>query len=392
MLKTLYFLCIVSLAFGQLVNLAGQGDRGVYLYDILIGVFALYGLLFLLKQKKLVIGKSYIYFLLFLLICVLSLVVSLFHYTVLELQTGIMYFLRYSCYIFAGLVVWNLVKMGLLTRKTIENSVIGLAIALTLFGFVQLVILPDFTVLDPVLGWDPHQNRLASTLFDPNFTGIILAIGFLLCLKRLFDGENGKKPGAGKVLIAILLAVGIFLTFSRSAWLATAVIVGIYGLVKSKTLLFLSLLLAFGAYFTVPRIQTRIAGATDPADSAQFRLVSWQNAWKISRDNLVTGVGFNNYKLVQQDYGFLTLDTVNTRSASGADSSLLFVLATTGIIGLIVYLVALFYPLVIYRHNTFYLSLLLCLILDSLFINSLFYPQVIFVYFSLLAVLENPKA
>ncbi|MFC1622168.1 O-antigen ligase family protein, partial [Patescibacteria group bacterium] len=129
--------------------------------------------------------------------------------------------------------------------------------------------------------------------------------------------------------------------------------------------------------------QTRIAGITDPADSASFRLISWKNTWEIAKDNLLFGVGFNAFKFAQEEHGFLTPDSARKYSATGSDSSLLLVLATTGILGLSVFLFGMFYP-VFAKRSLFLLIVTMSLFLESQFINSLFFPQILFLYLNML--------
>jgi O-antigen ligase len=149
-------------------------------------------------------------------------------------------------------------------------------------------------------------------------------------------------------------------------------------------LLYISLIVAFCAYFAVPRVQTRISGATDPADSARYRIESWRNAWEVSKDNLLFGVGFNNFKQAQKDMGILTSDKLLSHSASGSDSSLLLILATTGIPGLVVYIAGLISGVFKKKKLDIFVFAITCgILIDSLFINSLFYPQIMFLLFSI---------
>ena len=159
-----------------------------------------------------------------------------------------------------------------------------------------------------------------------------------------------------------------------------AIIVLVYGLLKYRWLLVISLLIGFSAYFFIPRVQTRISGTTDPADSARLRIVSWSNAWSIAEDNLLFGTGFNSFRYAQRDYGFLNPDTFEIHSGSGADSSLLFVLATTGIFGFILFFIGLIYPLFGSLKSEVLSTgaLLLGLLLHSQFVNSLFFPPIIY--------------
>ena len=236
-------------------------------------------------------------------------------------------------------MVFNIIENKMMSREKVFRSFVVSGVVLAFLGVIQLIILPDFTTLDPDLGWDPHKNRLASTFFDPNFVGAYC----VLCLTLLFDkfysvNKKSSKFEIRDVVFFLILLIALVLTFSRSAWGMFGVVVLIYGLFKSRVLLISAFFVAFLAYFAVPRVQTRLSGITDPADSASLRLDSWGNTVKIIKDNFWIGTGFNTYRYVQRDYGFLTPDNENVHSGAGSDSSLLFVFATTGVFGFLVYL------------------------------------------------------
>jgi len=378
MLKFSYYLCLASLALGQFSLFFKSDNTNLYLFDVLVMVFAFIGLISFLLAKRCEVPSVYYAFILFTFIAFISLFLALFKFNVNEVSVGAFYLFRFFSYLLSGIVIFNMLKNNLISREEVFKSIIISGLFLSIAGIIQLIVLPDFETLDPLLGWDPHKNRLASTFFDPNFTGAYLVICLSLLLDKMF---LNRKISLFESLSFLLLTVALLLTFSRSAWAMMAVVIFIYGVFKSKALLFVAILIAFLAYFAVPRVQTRISGATDPADSASFRLVSWRNALTIAQDNLLIGVGFNTYRYAQRDYGYLDIENPQSHSGSGADSSLLFVLATTGVFGLAVYLFALLNPLLINQRNYLYMALTSGLLVDSLFINSLFYPQIMFLYF-----------
>jgi len=384
MLKLSFYLCLAILIVGQFSLIAGSADTKFYFFDILVPLFATFGLVyFLLVKRSLKIPKYFVPFIIFCFIAICSLLFALSKFSPADVIVGSFYLIRFVSYLFSGIVIYNLLKVGKISDNEIYRAVVISGVFLAVAGFVQLYLLPDFTVLDPSLGWDPHKNRLAATFFDPNFVGQYLAV----CLVYFFDRYYKlKKISFADGLIFLVMLIAFFLTFSRSAWAMLGVIVFIYGALKSKSLLMVGLLIAFCAYFAVPRVQTRISGATDPSDSAKLRFVSWQNAWKIAKDNLWVGVGFNTYKFAQIDYGLLDVDSYSSHAASGTDSSLLLVLTTTGILGLLVYLTGLLLPVLEKgRDKIAYLAVCGGLLVGSLFINSLFFPQIMFLYFITLA-------
>lgn len=389
MLKGLFYITLSVLSLGQFTAIGKTGESNFYIFDILVLLFAVYGLVyFLLVKKSFNLPRSSYLFLFFTLSALVSLVLALPNFESSQIVIATLYFVRWVAYLLSSLVVFNMVGKKILTLETLENAVIYSGLFLAVAGFIQIIILPDFTTLDPSLGWDPHKNRLASTFFDPNFVGAY----FVICLTILLDRLVSKKDFKPISFLTILIA--LFLTFSRSAWGMFGLVILVYGVFKSRLLLLVSLFIAFLAYFAVPRIQTRISGITDPSDSAAYRLISWNNTWKIVQDNPTFGVGFNTFRYVQKDYGFLDVDTFLTHSGAGSDSSILFVLATTGIFGLVFYLLGLIYPVIeaFVKKSGWWLvvaSLVLGFLLESQFINALFYPQIMFVFLTTLFLVGN---
>jgi len=145
------------------------------------------------------------------------------------------------------------------------------------------------------------------------------------------------------------------------------------------------------AVFAVPRVQTRISGITDPQDSASFRLISWQNAWEITKDNWVFGVGYNAFRYAQRDYGFLDDANLASHSGAGSDSSLLLVWSTSGIIGLVFLMSSMlvYLSVALKSHDTLSLGIIISLALNSIFINSFFYPQILIVFILIVGVTLN---
>jgi len=294
--------------------------------------------------------------------------------------------------IYAGVyfVVSDLVRIVSGLRSQIANVLVFSGIVLALLGFAQLLVFPNLSDLDPALGWDPHQGRLVSTWLDPNFLGAYFVLCLSLLTGRFLDSRrNSTTP---RVLLAIsylLLGAALILTFSRSAWGMLAVVIGVFGLFKSRKLLLLMVGLFFGAYFLVPRVQTRLAGVTDPADSASLRLVSWQQTFKIIKEYPLLGVGFNAFRYAQERQGFFRSERGvplgREHSGAGSDSSLLLVWATTGVVGLLIYLWL--YGRVAWgawqEHNRNallalpLLAGLVGLFLEASFVNSLFYSPIV---------------
>jgi len=393
MLNLSFYITLILLSLNQFTSISKGGGLNIYLFDFGIAAFSLLGsVYFLMIKKSFKIPKYSVLFLIFTVIATVSLLLVLPNYPLENLAVSSFYIFRLIIYLLGGIVVFNMVDNKLISRDKIFESFIWSGMFLAIAGFFQLVILPDFTTLDPTLGWDPHKNRLASTFFDPNFLGAYFVLCLILLLEKRFPFKKADKTDKkikGSVIKFTVILLALFFTFSRSAWGMFAVAVLIYGFFRSKNLLFGAFFVVFLAYFAVPRIQTRISGITDPADSASLRLVSWGNTVKIVKDNLWFGVGFNTFRYVQRQYGFLIPEEEEIHSGAGSDSSLLFVLATTGIFGFLIYLLAMTYPAV----DSFFgkkegwlviFTVIMGFLLESQFINSLFYPQLMFFTYCIL--------
>ena len=402
MLKLLFFLCIASLSLGQLVVLHRSDTGGLNLFDLVVLTFALYGTVFFFAKRSFVLPKTLMFYLFFV---VFAGVVSLPNFFVLstdELGSAFFYLARFFFYLLAGIIVYNMKKHSLLTTEEILRAFLYSGLLVSMAGFLQLIILPDFAVLDKALGFDPHKNRLASTFFDPNFTGAYLVLCLAAALELL--SRSGGRSRRLAILSGLIFVVGIVLTFSRSSWAMFAVVVLVYGLLKRyRWLIATAFLAVFLAYYTVPRVQTRVSGTTDPADSAHYRLISWRNTLAIAKDNLLLGVGFNSFRHVQKEYGFFGAGTLGGSAGAGSDSSFLLVLATTGVLGFAIFLISYFYPIFvssvrgkeetsgfspkpfIVKSEVLIVAISLGLLLHSQFVNSFFFPPILFMYFSLIS-------
>lgn len=396
--QLLLYLLLLLIPLGQLGRLPTGGHLvNLYANDLIIPLIIFVWLGYTLGiRKRLYLPPLTNFIFLFALAALFSLINGKRFIGLGEFVVSAMYWVRWVMYAGIYFVVWDLVKgiKGIKGVKEITNLLILSGVVLALAGFVQLAILPDFTKLDPSLGWDPHKNRLTSTFLDPNFTGAYLVLTLILLLSRLlYKGSRGSTFPLG--FSVVLVFVALILTFSRSAWLMFGVSTGVMGILKSKKLLIVAFLALLSAYLLVPRVQTRVAGGVDPDDSASARIVSWKDALGIVRDNPLIGVGFNSFRYAQARYDFFGYqDPLGGRAGAGSDSSLLLVLATTGAVGLVAFLLLGFkalWPVWQQRDSFFALTVLAGfagLLAESNFINSLFYPWIVIWMWTMLALAD----
>ena len=289
---------------------------------------------------------------LFILTAILSLIQALTFLTTTEVLKSSMYLIRYTQY--ALLYFTTIATIKTQKDKTqIINTITISAVLLSIAGFIQLKIYPNITPLEKY-GWDPHIGRLVSTWLDPNFVGGFLSlITILLISTFLYTKQKNKKL----ILLAtiLLLTTAIFLTYSRSAYLTLLTGIFIISILKSKKLVIIGLIIITLGLGISSRARERVAELTtsitsvigltttqNPDPTARLRIKSWTQTINTIKKYPALGVGYNTLKYINQKEGYTKSTKIH--SASGSDSSLLTILATTGIIGFIpfiaIYLIA----------------------------------------------------
>ncbi|MBI4090166.1 MAG: O-antigen ligase family protein, partial [Candidatus Kerfeldbacteria bacterium] len=329
---------IGSLVVGQLVRIPAFGAEGAVLpNDILLPAVAMGWLWRGLVSRRVVFPSSPLSWpiVTMLVVFVLTFLAGTAQLPFLaerERLVAALYIVRWSEYVLLFFIVADVVRTEPRARQLIW-WVVSAASLIALLGFIQLKLFPDFSFMVPQ-GWDPHVGRLLSTWFDPNFLA-----GFFAFTSMLVGGLALYSSGARRMVLAVvaaLLFAALVLTFSRSGYASFFAGAVVLTFLKSRRLFALLVLTAAIVLLTVPRVQERVQGAIAIDATARLRIVSWQNALTVYRDYPVTGVGYNTYRYLQVDYGFIK--DAAEHSAGGSDSSLLTILVTTGPVGLAVYL------------------------------------------------------
>ena len=289
---------------------------------------------------------------------------------------GSFYWLRWVMYTSLPILFANSVSSLSLRRLMIILSLVIISVS-----WLQYIYFPDIRPWF-YLGWDLHYYRVAGSFLDPGFTGLMLV--FIL----IYLSISPLRSLSVSSLLWGLAYLGLALTYSRSSYLAFLVAMAYIALVNHSAKFFTLILLLFTlTIFWLPRSPDGEGVKLERTRSIQARLDSWRNGLIIWRDHPLLGVGFNVYRYAQKEYGFITsADWQQTHAGSGVDSSLLFVGATTGIIGLAAYL---YYLRYLYSVSSPLLrASLLAVLSHSLFLNSFFYPFVL-VWLSLIFVFSK---
>jgi len=390
----LFFLLLIVFPFGQLTKIPlsflGVPEIHLYLMDIILFLLLVSWFFwrFVIDRKnyKLPVLSKPIF--IFVLVSFLSLLFSLFKFPVLQVLVGLLYWLRWLFYVGLYFVVADLAKKVSWVKKDLFCFLTIIGSMVSVFALVQYLIWPNLKALE-VLQYDPHFYRAVGTFLDPSFTGIILVLTIIIVTFQI-RVNKGKK--AGWIALWGLLYVVLALTYSRASWLAFFSFGAIFAFYKKSIKFFLLVIgILFLTWLFIPQPSGE-GGNLQRTYSITSRFESYKQSFKIFSNNPILGVGFNNYRYAQNKAGFfqdIDYDWQKSQSGAGVDSSLFFVLATTGILGLASYLWLFLKGLLEFRKNEIVFISLLVILIHSLFSNSLFYPWVMVWIWLLLAKGNN---
>jgi O-antigen ligase len=226
-----------------------------------------------------------------------------------------------------------------------------------------------------------------SSFLDPNFAGAFFVLFFIfslvLGLKHFRKKENFKS---GIIfLIAITDFIAVYLTYSRSALIMLIVTVVTYLIVqRQKRLIVAAIIGLIAIIFFLPKSFTTEGTNLLRTASGVARIESLQTGVKIFQQSPILGVGFDAYRYAQHKVGLNSLYWQVIHSGAGTDNGFLFILATAGIVGLAAFLYILFSIFSLAKQNlkkniyaVVLFSGLAGLIIDGLFVNSLFYVLIL---------------
>ena len=364
----LNWILILAVSFGQLIKFPSLNSSGVTVLDLVILSLASFGILKFKQFKK--PSTSILLAFTFTIVCFFSLIFTPLQLNLFQFLISLSYTIRLAVYFFVGYLIYcQIIKIN--TTKIIIYS----SLILSILGLLQLIFLPDLKSLT-ILGWDPHYFRTVSTFLDPNFLGAFLSISVLLLLVKT---NLSKKKGL--VFIFLIIFFALTTTFSRSSYLMFIVSGLTLSFFKKSfrlSALVLTLSILFFLAFQIYNILVSKPRNIDRNYSANARLNTWQEGIAIFRQNPFLGTGFNTYRYALTQYNLADESFVNQRGATSNDSSLLHILATTGISGLITYL-GFIYTLIKsgIKKEIIAASSIFGLLVHSIFNNSLFYPPIL---------------
>lgn len=369
---------MISLLLGQFGRIDITPGIALYIHDIVIFIFistAIVQKKFSLKHMNTIssFDKSV---LLFICAAFLSLFVNAGKYPIIEVLYGSLYLVRFILYCSLYVVVAY-------ERHMHIDWIYGLffyGTSLAIIGFLQFILYPDLGNLS-YLGWDPHYHRLFSTLLDPNFTGIILLLTFILGLHIIQHDTHRRFI----MFLEAVLFIALLLTYSRSTYLAAFIAFLCIGCISKKPMQLLLPIIFLISVCIIPRSGSETVSLLRTTTSAA-RIGNWKQSIIYFQESPVFGHGFNMLRSIQEP-NWITQISRTSHAAGGLDNSFLFVAATTGALGFFCF-ASMIYNLVksgtilLHRKQTrlwgiFFLCSIISVCIHSFFVNSVFYPQVL---------------
>ncbi len=382
----LLILCFFVLTLGEIPRLSINGFGSIRILDIIV-VFTVISSLFVFPSKLFSSFPIKI-FLIFVLVNLVSLTVSYFSLK-LEVLTGLIHFLRLLIYF--GLYPSVYLFIQKVSKAKLIDIIVLVGGFISVLGFIQLIVIPDIGFLAQY-GWDPHRNRMVSTWLDPNFLSGFLIISLAALLSQLNSKLNSKDRKIAQISLLTIIVFGILLTFSRSGLVSLAVLVFLVGIRFYRKTLIVSMLAMVIVALSFAPIRVRLLGIINPDITASARLISWSESIKIGAKSPIIGIGYNNYSYYKNN-----VNNIEQKNSSfGADSSILLIFSTTGILGLISFIGLFIYSIIKgFRRKTkesyIFSSIILALIIGSNFNNLLLYPLIIPCYLVVLAIINERK-
>ena len=172
----------------------------------------------------------------------------------------------------------------------------------------------------------------------------VLMVGLVVLLGILFFSKAIKKRKAPLIILTLLTSVVLIWTQNRGNWIGVIGVIGVIFILKFKwksLYLITSLILIMGVIFQknpnntyVQRTKSIVNISTNRSNLGRIEL--WEESIEIFKENPIKGGGYStrNFANSEKPQNYKNLDK---RSYHHPHNSYFYLLATTGIIGLISY-------------------------------------------------------
>ncbi|MDO8669533.1 MAG: O-antigen ligase family protein [Candidatus Buchananbacteria bacterium] len=290
-----------------------EGTLLLYATEILLWLIIICQALLMFKTgKPLAVNRKKLFFVLIIWAFVLYVGLSVlwstsrtlsFYFWLKLLEALLLMFVILNARFKTSLILWSFLLSGVaqsvlglwqfLSQEIVKSKWLGLAGKL------------PADIFSSVVGTGSHRwLRAYGTLPHPNILGGFLVVCFLAGLYLYFNYPNGWR----KIFSAIglvFITVGLFFSFSRSAWLALVILGASWWLVfilrkrfsdLIRISLYLILILSSLVIIYKPLVFTRLSfNQRLEEKSVEQRFDSWTSAQEVIFKNPVWGVGLGNY-------------------------------------------------------------------------------------------------
>ena len=379
LLKILLVLLLFTFPMGELIRINLGNNIYIKPLDFFSSLILLATTVLYVKEKGYRRNLHWYYFL-FPIIGFISLLINSFWLKQTELFVSFLYLLRWVSYLS---IFFAIIQLDSQFIKKLKGFLIADGIVVLIIGYLQFFFYPALQNMF-YQGWDNHLYRLFGSFLDPNFVGAFFVLYILFVCNFIFS--INKKYKAKFILLCLLIIstfIAIFLTFSRSALLMLITSGLIFFILLQKKKYIFYLLFAIGIFILLASPFFYLENINlFRLHSTLQRVGDLEKGITIFKDHPLIGVGFNSYRYAQIAYRFESSVPPNpTLSASGNTNSYLFILATTGVIGFAAYCYLWFrlFKRANLRKNIYsviFLSSASGLFINSIFNNSLFYPEI----------------
>lgn len=383
--KTLFYALLVAFPLGLLVRIRVAANIYITPQDLIVFLLFILTIVQVLRKKKSIVADKFILFQgLFLFTGGLSLIVNSFIHGEINLLASALYLLRYISYL-SLLNIGNLLEKSGVERK----SLVFVGLTVLILGYLQYFFYYDLKYLY-YLGWDNHLYRLFSTFLDPNYAGVFYSLFFFFIFSRVLYFKITKSYS--ELVLSFFTVIALYLTYSRTALITLLAGIVSIAVFKGRLRVLLLVLLAFSILLATLS-DTSIEGLNPFRTASSIeRVISVKEAWQIFTDSPLIGTGFNAYRYAMVRHGFRNPTGASLSNAdAGTDNSFLFVLATSGVIGVAFFVLSYFFLLKkLYGERSTISIIPFCMIVSflagSLFLNVLFYTPILIFVFVIIAL------
>jgi O-antigen ligase len=382
LLKILFAIFILLFPLAEVGRIQFGNGVAVSFNDVLLGIVVLVWLtVHVVSRKKIEYGMLAKPVALFAGIGFVSLLLNFPNLGLSSWLIAFLYLVRWLAYAAIYLIVTGFdkkYKEVLSYLLLISGSLVAAA------GYIQYFFYPSLRNLF-YLGWDEHLYRMFSTFLDPNFLGVFLVIFFLFSLALGLKAFKKERVKSMIILsISFLTLIATYLTYSRSAllMLLLSVITYLFILSKKKLIAVVVVGIILVVFILPKSFQTEGTNFLR-AFSSEQRVESLGQGLSIFQTSPLYGIGFDAYRYALNKRGLDNSIWQVTHSGAGTDNSFVFILATTGIIGLMVFIWLLYKIVKMANANpknpfsVVLISTVIGLLFGSLFVNSFFYVLIL---------------